>query len=102
MRLTYNVLTPLPPEKDVTGGYMLCICICVHYIILIDCPNMKLQDLHPIDSTILGLDNVYHKIGEHSYYINSERIQTPKKIITKSKQYLLASTSPQGFDAIVQ
>jgi len=63
---------------------------------------MKLQDLHPIDSTILGLDNVYHKIGEHSYFINSGRIQTPKKIITKNKQYLLASTSPQGFDAIVQ
>jgi hypothetical protein len=63
---------------------------------------MKLQDLHPIDSTTLGLDNVYHTIGANSHYINSECIQTThKKIITKGKQYLLASTSLQGSDAIV-
>ena len=47
---------------------------------------MKLQDLHPIDSTILGLDNVYHTIGAYSHYINSECIQTPQKIITKGKR----------------
>ena len=35
---------------------------------------MKLQNLHPIDSTILGLDNVYHTIGAYSHYINSECI----------------------------
>lgn len=62
---------------------------------------MKLQDLHPIDSTIFGLDNVYHTIGEHSHYINSECIQTPRNIITKGKQYVIASTLPQGSDAIV-
>ena len=62
---------------------------------------MKLQDLHPIDSTTLGLDNVYHTIGEHSHYINSKSIQTPKKIITKAKQYIIASTSPQASDTIV-
>ena|SRR5664280_843276 len=62
---------------------------------------MKLQDLHPIDSTILGLDNVYHKIGEHSHFINSECIQTAHKIITQGKQYIIASTLPQGSDAIV-
>jgi hypothetical protein len=62
---------------------------------------MKLQDLHPIDSTIHGLDNVYHTIGAYSYYINSECILTPKKIITKGKQYVIASTLPQGSDAIV-
>ena len=62
---------------------------------------MKLQDLHPIDSTTLGLDNVYHTIGEQSHYINSECIQTPKKIITKGNDYLIASTIPQRSDAIV-
>ena len=62
---------------------------------------MKLQDFQPIDSTILGLDNVYHTIGKYSHYINSECIQTPKKIITKGKDYLIASTSAKGFDSIV-
>ena len=62
---------------------------------------MKLQDLHPIDSTIHGLDNVYHTIGEQSHYINSECIQTPKKIITKGNDYLIASTIPQRSDAII-
>jgi hypothetical protein len=62
---------------------------------------MKLQDLHPIDSTILELDNVYHTIGAYSHYINSECIQTPKKIITKGKHYVIASTSLQVSDAIV-
>ena len=62
---------------------------------------MKLQDLHPTDSTLHGLDNVYHTIGEQSHYINSECIQTPKKIVTKAKQYIIASTSSQGSDTIV-
>ena len=67
-----------------------------------DCTNyMKLQDLHPIDSTILGLDNVYHTVGEHSHYINSKCIQTPHNIITKGKLYIITSTTPQESDAIV-
>ena len=63
---------------------------------------MKLQDLHPIDSTIHGLDNVYHTIGAYSHYINSECIQTPHKIISKGKQYIIASTTPKCSDTIVQ
>ncbi len=62
---------------------------------------MKLQDLYPIDSTLLGLDNIYHPIGAYSHYVNSEQIQIPHKIITKGKRYVIASTSPQGSDAIV-
>ena len=62
---------------------------------------MKLQDLHPIDSTLLGLDNVYHPIGAYSHYVNSEQIQIPHKIITKGKRYVIASISPHGSDAIV-
>jgi hypothetical protein len=62
---------------------------------------MKLQDLHPIDSALIGLNNIYHVIGDNSFYINSDCILTPRKIITKGKQYLLASTPPQGSDAIV-
>jgi hypothetical protein len=62
---------------------------------------MKLQDLHPIDATLVGLNNIYHVFGDNSFYINSDCILTPHKIITKGKQYAIASTSPQGSDAIV-
>ena len=62
---------------------------------------MKLQDKYPYDSSIVGLDGKFHSVGTDSFYINSECIQTPKKIINKAKQYLLASTSPQGADTIV-
>jgi hypothetical protein len=62
---------------------------------------MELQDLHPIDSTILGLENVYHVIGEYSHYIESKCIMTSRKIITKGKQYIIASTTPKCSDTIV-
>jgi hypothetical protein len=53
---------------------------------------MKLQDQFPYDETLLGLNKVYHSVGERSHYINSYVLQTPEKIITNSQQYLLAST----------
>jgi hypothetical protein len=62
---------------------------------------MKLQDLHPIDSAVVGLNNIYHVVGDNSFYINSNCIMTPRKIITKGKQYAIASTLPQGSDTIV-
>lgn len=62
---------------------------------------MKLQDKFPFDKTIVGLNNIYCAVGDHSHYINSESIQTPKKIISKGKHYLIASTPSQGTEAIV-
>lgn len=62
---------------------------------------MKLQDKFPYDSAIIGLKNIYSTVGDHSHYINSEIIQTPQKIITKGKHYLIALTPPQGTEAIV-
>jgi hypothetical protein len=62
---------------------------------------MKLQDLHPIDSALIGLNNFYHVIGDNGFYINSDCIMTPRKIITKGKQYIIASTAPQESDTIV-
>jgi len=62
---------------------------------------MKLQDKFPYDSAIIGLNNIYFTVGDHSHYINSESIQTPQKIIIKGKQYLIASTQPQSTEAIV-
>ena len=53
---------------------------------------MKIQSQFPYDETLLGLNNVYHSVGERSHFINSESIQTPEKIITNAQQYLIAST----------
>jgi hypothetical protein len=53
---------------------------------------MKLQDQFPYDETLLGLNKVYHSVGERSHYINSYVLQTPEKIITNGQQYLIAST----------
>ena len=63
---------------------------------------MKLQDLHPIDSALIGLNNFYHVIGDNGFYINSDCIMTPRKIITRGKKYLVASTTPKCSDTIVQ
>jgi len=63
---------------------------------------MKLQDKFPFDSTILGLNKVYHTVGYYSHFINSDCIQTSKKIVTVGKKYRLASTTDQSSDRIVQ
>ncbi len=62
---------------------------------------MKLQDKFPFDEAIVGLNDIYSTIGDRSHYINSESIQTPQKIITKGRHYLIASTPPHGTEAIV-
>ena len=62
---------------------------------------MKLQTFVPYDSALIGLNNFYHVIGDTGFYINSDCIMTPRKIITKGKQYLLASTPPQGSETTV-
>jgi len=63
---------------------------------------MKLQDKFPFDPTILGLNKVYHTVGYHSHFINSDCIQTPKKIVTSGKKYRLVTTADQVSDHIVQ
>jgi len=63
---------------------------------------MKLQDKFPFDSTILGLNKVYHTVGYRSHFINSDCIQTSKKIVTTSKKYRLVTTADQASDRIVK
>jgi hypothetical protein len=63
---------------------------------------MKLQDQFPYDETILGLNGIYHCIGDNSHYINSHSIKTPEKIITKGQQYLIASTLSSNSKPIVR
>jgi hypothetical protein len=54
---------------------------------------MKLQDLHPYDSTILGLNNLYCTVGDDGFYVNSPCILAPDKTITTGKTYILVDTS---------
>jgi hypothetical protein len=53
---------------------------------------MNLQDQHPFDSTVLGLNNIYHTIGNDSFYINSDCIIATGKVITKGKSYVIFSS----------
>ena len=49
----------------------------------------------------LGLNKIYHCIGDNSHYINSHSIQTPEKIVINGQQYLIASTLPSSSKPIV-
>ena len=50
---------------------------------------MKLQDKYPYDSTLLGLNNIFHTIGKKSFFINSDCILATNKIITIGKEYII-------------
>jgi hypothetical protein len=56
----------------------------------IDCANtMKLQDLHPYDSAIVGLNNIYLVKYNGDFYINSPCIMATDKTIRTGKTYVL-------------
>jgi hypothetical protein len=50
---------------------------------------MKLQDLHPYDSAILGLNNLYIVDYKGDFYINSPCIMATDKTISIGTTYLL-------------
>lgn len=50
---------------------------------------MKTQDKYPNDSTIAGLNNIFHTIGRNSFYLNSSCILATSKIVTKGKEYVI-------------
>ena len=47
--------------------------------------NMRAQDKFSYDATVVGLNGIYHTIGENSFYINSKCILATEKIITTGK-----------------
>ena len=51
---------------------------------------MTLQDHFPYDSTITGLDGVFHPVGNDSFFINSPCILAEDRIVSTSKIYWLA------------
>jgi uncharacterized protein (UPF0179 family) len=62
---------------------------------------MKFQDQYPFDEFLYGINNVYHSVGYCSHYVNSDCIQTSKKIVTNGKKYLIVSIRDQGSELIV-
>lgn len=55
---------------------------------------MKLQDLYPFDSAILGLDGIYSTSGDDSFFINSNCIVTFDRIVTTGHSYVLVMSTP--------
>jgi hypothetical protein len=51
--------------------------------------NMEQQDLHPFDKTILGLNRIFHTIGEDSFFVNSPCIMAEDQIVTRGLHYFL-------------
>ncbi len=50
---------------------------------------MKRQNLHPYDSTLLGLDNQYIPMGVDRFYINSPSIIADEQIIITGASYTI-------------
>jgi hypothetical protein len=57
---------------------------------------MKLQDLHPFDSAIVGLNGDFHSVGNDSFFIGSECILATDQIITIGKEYILVNTPTEA------
>lgn len=51
--------------------------------------------MHPFDETIIGLDNIFHTIGDNSFYANCLCILATDNIITIGKTYILFD-NPKG------
>jgi hypothetical protein len=54
---------------------------------------MKLQDLHPFNETILGLENLYMVDYVGNIYFNSPAIIAPDKTISTGRTYILVNSS---------
>jgi hypothetical protein len=54
---------------------------------------MKLQNFHPTDTTILGLNRIFHSIGEDSFYTSSPNILAQDHIISIGLKYFLIGTT---------
>jgi hypothetical protein len=50
---------------------------------------MKAQERFPYDSTVVGLNGIYHPIGGNSFYINSNCLLATDKIITIGMEYIV-------------
>jgi hypothetical protein len=56
---------------------------------------MKLQDIFPHNSTLNGLESIFHAVGNDSFYFDAEGIRSNEKIITTGKTLILLTVSPE-------
>jgi hypothetical protein len=54
---------------------------------------MKIQDLHPYDKVVVGLNDLYIIDSDGNFYINSPAIIAADKTICTGKTYLLINSS---------
>ena len=52
---------------------------------------MRLQDILPYDTIVLGLLQVYHGVGMNSFFINQPCIMVKDRIVTTGETYFLFS-----------
>ena len=55
---------------------------------------MKLQDLHPYDSAVVGLNNIYRVDYKGDFFINAPFIISPNKKISTGSTYVLIYAHP--------
>jgi hypothetical protein len=53
---------------------------------------MKIQDKYQYDSSILGLNGIYHTVGDDSFFFNSPCILSTNHIIKSGKTYIIIGT----------
>ncbi len=61
---------------------------------------MKLQDLYPYDSTLLGLNNQYTPVGVSGFFINSSQIIANDHTVITGASYVVIKANHE--DIIVQ
>ncbi len=54
-----------------------------------DCTKMRLQNLHPYDSFIVGINNIYFVDYQGNFHINAPFIIAPNKTICTGSTYVL-------------
>ncbi len=60
----------------------------------------KLQDNYPFDEFMLGIDGIYHTIGDDSYFINAKNIISQEHILITGRTYLLQNNHSKGFTIV--
>jgi len=62
--------------------------------------KVKLQDSFPFDSFLLGIEGLYHPVGDNEYFINSPSIVTKNNNVQEGKLYLLLRRQSKSLTVI--
>lgn len=57
---------------------------------------MKIQNIFPYDTAVLGLQGLYHTVGNDSFYINNPHIMVKDHIVTTGESYFFFERENDG------